>query len=603
MAMDDLIASGFANKALIEKMYVAYQTDPSKVDPKWREAFDQFERSSQSHLTEEPIESVAQIDRFSPNYLRVYNLIQAYRTYGHLMAKINSIATHPIDEPWQLKLETLGFSEQELSLQFPTNGLFNQPSATLKEIIACLKEIYCNNIGVEYMGVQDPQFESWLQRKIEPNRFKIKLSIEHKKMILQYLNKTELFEVFLHTKYVGQKRFSLEGGETLIPILAAVIEIGAGLGLKEFVLGMAHRGRLNVLSNIMQKSYSQIFSEFEEGYISLSFEGSGDVKYHKGFSSTIQTENGHFVNVVLAPNPSHLEAVDSVVQGQTYAKQVQKGDDQLKEHVVPVLIHGDASLSGQGIVYETMQLCKLNGYSTGGTVHLIVNNQVGFTTQPQDGRSTRYCSDIARTFNAPVFHVNVEDPESCIYATNLAVQMRQKFHCDVFVDINCYRKYGHNEADEPSFTQPLEYQIIRKKQPIREKYRDALIQQGVLERQMAEALEEVFKQALQKALKGMRYPEKNEKKERITNKQEKKEKKPIKSASTAVPKKVLKELTQNIFQVPEKLSIHRKLEKIIQERLLMGLGKKPIDWGMGETLAYATLLLEGAPIRISGQDC
>lgn len=452
------------------------------------------------------------------------------------------------------------------------------------------------------MGVQNPQLEQWLQQYIEPTRFKIKLPIGQKKMILQYLNKSELFEVFLHTKYTGQKRFSLEGGETLIPILAAIINTGADIGMEEYVLGMTHRGRLNVLSNILNKSYADIFSEFEEGYIPITFEGTGDVKYHKGFTSTIRTLRGGEAKIDLTPNPSHLEAVNPVVEGQVKAKQVKFDDDIMKERIVPILIHGDAAVSGQGIVYETMQLYRLKGYSTGGTIHIVINNQIGFTTLPRDGRSTKYCSDIAKTFQAPVFHVNAEDPEGCVHATNLAVQLRQKFHCDVIIDLNCYRKYGHNEADEPAFTQPLEYQIIRSKKLIREIYRDDLIRQGVLERQMAEDLEEEFKKSLQLALSEIKIL-KNPKPKKKAVKTKKKEGDLFKPIETGVSKETLVKLAERFCHIPEGLTVHRKLERLIKDRLAMAKEDKPIDWGMGEIFTYASLLWEGIHVRLTGQDC
>lgn len=603
MTLEELIHSGFANLALIEEMYTKYQVDPWSLDQEWRDIFAQLEDTYRPSAEPSPESEQLAVDRLAPSDLRIYYLIQAYRTYGHLMAKINPIAINSQEEPWQLRLETLGFSPENLSENFPTNGLLTNSSAPLKDIVKRLQEIYCGNIGVEYTGVQDPQLEQWLQKHIESCRFKIELTIEQKKMILQHLNKSELFEVFLHTKYVGQKRFSLEGSETLIPIMAAVIETGADLGMRKFVLGMAHRGRLNVLSNIMEKSYSQIFSEFEEGYIPHSFEGSGDVKYHKGFSSTITTEHGHKIDVVLAPNPSHLEAVDSVVQGQVRAMQVLKDDEVHKEHVVPILIHGDASIAGQGVVYETMQMYNLPGYSTGGTIHIVINNQIGFTTLPKDGRSTHYCTDIARTFNAPVFHVNAEDPESCVYATNLAVELRQKFHCDVFIDINCYRKYGHNEGDEPAFTQPLEYQVIRKKKAIREIYRDHLISQGILERQMAEVLEEEFKQALQEALTGTRDSEDSPQRETSEKNVSQKESEIFSVIETGVSLNELKEIGQKLSCIPEGFTIHKKLERVVKDRYAMIEGTKSVDWGMGETLAYATLLWDKKHVRISGQDC
>jgi 2-oxoglutarate dehydrogenase E1 component len=532
----------------------------------------------------------------APADLRIERLIRAYRTYGHLLADINPISTHQKQTPPDLRLENLGFSPTELKQNFPTNGLMEKPEAPLHEIVELLQEIYCGHIGVEYIGAQNPALEKWLQERIEPTRFKIDLTIEQKKMILQHLNKSELLESFLHTKYVGQKRFSLEGGETLIPMLAAIIETGTTLGLEEFVFGMAHRGRLNVLANILDKSYSQIFSEFDEGYIPVSFEGSGDVKYHKGFSAKKMTSEEKEVNIILSPNPSHLEAVDAVVEGMVYAKQIKNGDVK-KERTIPVLVHGDAAISGQGVVYESMQFYNLKGYSCGGTVHIVINNQIGFTTLPRDGRSTFYCTDIARAFCAPVFHVNAENPEDCIFATILALEIRQKFHCDVFIDLNCYRKYGHNEADEPAFTQPLEYSLIRKKSPIREIYRDKLIRQGVLEKQMAEALEEEFKKSLQEELAKGKISEKKQSSEAEEKKEEVFE--PVK---TAVSKDLLKKIAKKLFAIPQGFNIHPKIEKLAKQRLEMVTQGNHIDWGTAEMLAYATLLWEVVPIRISGQD-
>lgn len=589
MGIDALIRTGYGNIELIEEMYAKFLEDPNSVDSSWRTVF------SDASGGEAP--PVITVNRSAPADLRVDHLIQTYRNWGHLKANINPIRTRPIQEPWQLCLEAIGFSQDELNQAFPTNGLFDHSEAQLKEIIEHLEKIYCSKIGIEYMAIQDLEMQQWLQKRIEPTLFKADLNIDQKKSILQHLNKSELFEVFLHTKYVGQKRFSLEGGETLIPILAAIIETGAGLGLEQYVIGMAHRGRLNVLSNILNKSYSQIFSEFEEGYIPLSFEGSGDVKYHKGFSSIVEVD-GLPIDIVLAPNPSHLEAVNPVVLGQVRAIQV-KTKDYEQSQSVPILVHGDAAVAGQGIIYETMQFYNLNGYSTGGTIHVVINNQIGFTTVPDSARSTHYCSDIARTFNAPVFHVNAEDPEGCIAATNLAIELRQKFHCDVFIDINCYRKFGHNEGDEPAFTQPHEYQLIRSKTPIRELYRDDLIHQGVLERKMAEALEVEFKDALQSDLTGLREDDEKSKKE-LKKKTKKKEY--IKPVKTAVNLKTIKTLGEKVATVPEGVTIHRKLQRVLSDRLEMAKGIKLVDWGMGEMLAYASLLDEGHSIRLSGQD-
>lgn len=615
--------SAFANSELLDELYEKYQRDRNSVDPSWQKVFDDFETQDRlGSLLKPKLEypgmlplhgETAAAAAFVPIRganaadLRIFRLIEAYRTYGHLLAKINPIATHPLQEPHELKLENLGFHSKELGEQFPTCGLMTPPTATLQEIINVLKEIYCDKIGVEYMGLQSPELESWLQERIEPNRFKVQLTIEQKQLILQHLNKSELFESFLHTKYVGQKRFSLEGGETLIPMLAAIVDTGASLGMEEFIIGMAHRGRLNVLSNILNKSYVDVFSEFDEGYIPDSFEGSGDVKYHKGFSAEITTLGQKKVQVALAPNPSHLEAVNSVVEGQAKARQVMINDDVNQRRVVPILVHGDASIAGQGSVYEALQLYKLKGYSTGGTIHIVINNQIGFTTLPIDARSTPYCTDIAKAFGAPVFHVNAEDPEDCVYATNLAVELRQKFHCDVFIDLNCYRKYGHNETDEPAFTQPLEYQIIRAKKPIREIYRDELIKHGVLEKFIAESLEAEFKKALQQALRVTQLPpqESTAPKEMLPPPPSIEEEL-FKSTQTAVSAKEIREVAKKICTVPSGFNIHAKLQHLLKERLAMVEGEppeKPLDWGMAELLAYGTLLWQGTHVRLSGQDC
>lgn len=578
----------YANIDLIDEMYEKYLQNPHDVDSTWRNFFEQADRSAFV-----PPEFKAEGD------LRVFNLIQAYRSYGHLLAKINPIIEQNQNLPLQLQLESFGLSSKDKDQQFPTYGLLKQERASLSEIIHALQSTYCGNIGIEYMGLQNPEMEQWIQQRIEPTQFKMELPIDQKKMILQHLNKSELFESFIHTKYVGQKRFSLEGGETLVPMLEAVIENGAELGIEEFVIGMAHRGRLNVLSNIMNKSYADIFSEFEEGYIPDSFEGSGDVKYHKGYLSNLVTVKGRKVSIVLPPNPSHLESVDPVVEGQVRAKQDVRQDESRKKSM-PILVHGDAAIAGQGVVYETMQFYKLPGYETGGTLHFIINNQIGFTTIPSDGRSTRYCTDIAHTFGFPIFHVNAEDPEACVTATILALEFRQKFHCDVLIDLVCYRKYGHNEGDEPAFTQPLEYQIIRKKRPIREIYRDQLIQQGVLEKKIAESLEEEFKKGLNEALQQIKVPKKQkEVKHSVPEKEYK-----FEVIQTGVPKKTLQEIAIRFCQVPEGFNIHPKLQNLLKERLAITVDEsKPVDWGMAEILAYGSLLWEGTSVRLSGQDC
>lgn len=621
MDLDTFIESGFANLSIIEDQYAKYRRTKESVGPTWRklfEAWDSFpiqKKASETEKISSPIQLspppqtsiIYQTKKEAPALpdIRIYNLMEGYRTHGHLMAKINPIMTQDKEEPAELRIETYGFTKSDLANVYSTFGLLPENTAPLLKIVNTLKSIYCDKIGVEYMGLRNLEFEQWLQKKIEPNHFKPVIPIEEKQMILQQLNKSELLESFLHVKYVGQKRFSLEGGETLIPMLSATIETGARQGMEEFVIGMAHRGRLNVLANILNKAYAEIFAEFDESYFPETL-GSGDVKYHKGFYAEVPTTSGKKVKVDLPPNPSHLEAVDPVVEGMTRAKQVMIGDDILQEKLMPILIHGDAAIAGQGVVYETMQLYRLEGYSTGGTIHIVINNQIGFTTLPKDTRSTLYCTDIAKAFGAPVFHVNAEDPEGCVCVSNLAVEIRQKFHCDVFIDLNCYRKYGHNETDEPAFTQPLEYKIIRKKKPIREIYRDELIHQGVVEKFLAESLETEFKKSLQQALKNIKIPEKKKTEESEEGSSDDKNQIDFEPIETAVSKEGLQEAAERFSTIPEGFDIHPKLANLVPERLLMvkeGAESKPIDWGMAETLAYATLLMESYSVRISGQDC
>lgn len=601
MEPDAFIHSGFLNLPFFEEMYDSYKKDPNNVDISWRTLFSKLD-SSVYPKSSVPLKSESSTLPTLTGDLRIFNLINAYRTYGHLLAKTNPLELSSKLAPYQLSLEASGFTEHDLSSSFPSGNLFTTPEVPLNEIIHALKATYCGTVGVEYMGFLSPELESWLQQHIEPSRFKIDLSLEQKQTILQLLNKSELFESFLHTKYVGQKRFSLEGSETLIPMLASIIDVGASLGLEEFILGMAHRGRLNVLCNILDKSYADIFSEFEEGYVPASIEGSGDVKYHKGFYSEAKTVHGHNIKIILTPNPSHLESVGPVVEGQVRARQDLRTFEKGQNTIIPILIHGDAAISGQGIVYETMQMYKLEGYKTGGTIHIVVNNQIGFTTVPEDSRSTIYCTDIARAFGAPIFHVNVEDPEGCVYATQLAVELRQKFHCDVFLELICYRKYGHNEGDEPAFTQPLEYQQIRKKRPVRELYRDHLVQQGILKN--AEALETEFKKGLQDALQGLKQG-----KESIQKVSQQlpsaKDNGILQHVQTGVPKATLQQVAERICFIPENLTIHPKLTALTKERLSMvkeGVGSRPVDWGMAELLAYGSLLWERISVRLSGQD-
>lgn len=592
MSQDEWPELGWGNSTLIEDQYNLYIRDPSSVLPSWRDYFRRLPQSAAT-ITAPPPHSPT--ESTNTGDVRVQELIQAYRTHGHRFAHLNCLNPPPQEEPAQLHLANFGLGTGDLAREYPTFGVMAKARAPLSEIIATLKAIYCNKIGVEFVGFVAPEVERWLQEQLEAIHARPELSIEEKKMILDQLNRSELLERFLHKNYVGQKRFSLEGGETLIPMLYELVDKGAAMGYEQFVLGMAHRGRLNVLSNILEKSYSEIFSEFEEGYISDSFEGSGDVKYHKGFGSTLQSKHGHKVVISLTPNPSHLESVYPVVEGQVRAKQV-KGHDESKSRVLPIIIHGDAAVAGQGVVYETMQMMALPGYANGGTVHIVINNQIGFTTLPKDARSTRYCTDVAKAFGSPIFHVNAEYPEDCVYATLLALQIRHRFHCDVFIDLNCYRKYGHNETDEPAFTQPLDYQIIRNKTPIRELYRAELIARGVLEREVAETLEADFDKALHSARSAGKQTEKPP--------TATKDPKPdvFSAVDTSIDHKTLVTIAERFCTVPPDFNLHPKLQQLLQSRLQMVRGESPIDWGMAEHLAIGSLLWEGYHVRLSGQD-
>jgi 2-oxoglutarate dehydrogenase E1 component len=577
------------NLPLLESLYESYKKDTNSVDSSWRHFFEgmEFGRSSSPAVVEESAD------------LRIYHLINAFRTYGHLMAKTDPLGLVQVSEPPELNLKNLRFSPEEMDKNFPTCGFLKEKEAPLRVLVEALRKTYCGMIGIEYMDLGNPAIEKWMQEKIEPY-FELKISAEEKKQILQKLNQADLFENFIHTKYTGQKRFSLEGGETLIPMLAAIIEKGGEEEVSEVFLGMAHRGRLNVLANILNKSYSLIFHEFEDFYTPDLLEGTGDVKYHKGFSGSLKTRNKE-IPVVLAANPSHLESVDPVVEGQARARQELKGNKERRKEVLPILIHGDAAVAGQGVVFETMQMSRLTGYQTGGTLHLVINNQIAFTTLPKDSRSTRYCTDLARAFGSPIFHVNAEDPEGCVAVAKLAIEMRQKFQCDVFIDLVCYRKYGHNESDEPVFTQPKEYQIIKSKKPVRQIYEEKLIQEGVLSKQEAQQIEEAFKQALQKELEAAKAFAKAPKSAQPCPPP----KDPFKREKTAVEAQTLIRLAENFCRIPEGFQLHPKIQRLLKERLEMVHADPKaakIDWGMGEHLAFATLLQETYHVRISGQD-
>ncbi len=485
------------NLDLLESYYQRWRNDPASVEESWRYFFEGYELANSSSSGSAPPGSASEAEQAASRaQSAVTRLIDAYREIGHYLAHLDPLhLTEQKESHELLELSAFGLNEADLDKSFYTR-LNDPPRATLRELLGILRKTYCGTIGVEYMHIQNPRIRHWLQERMEPVRNHPRLDQQRKRRILLKLNAAALFETFLHSHYIGQKRFSLEGGEMLIPLLDALIErAGAGWKAREIVIGMPHRGRLNVLANILNKPYSMLFDEFE-GNQPRTVGGDGDVKYHLGFSSDHTCLDGHSVHLSLTPNPSHLEAVNPVVEGRVRAKQRRFGDTERKLGI-PILIHGDAAFSGQGLVAETLNLSQLPGYKTGGTIHVVVNNQIGFTTAPSDGRSTRYCTDVAKMIEVPIFHVNGDDPEALIYAAELAMDFRQTFGQDVVIDMVCYRKHGHNEGDEPAFTQPLMYAKIRERPSVVELYTEQLIMTGDLTTDEAETIEETFNEKLQ----------------------------------------------------------------------------------------------------------
>lgn len=587
MDEDDLLAGQIVNLPYLEQLYREYQAEPKKFGSLWEQFFLKF------YIQKETIPYSAPL---LPRSERIANLKENFRKYGHLLAATNPILIEKSIETPQLDLKNLGFQQEELEELFPTLGLLPQTSAPLKTLIQVLKQRYCQGVGFEFKGFTDPVVEEWIQQMIESGTFEVPFSLEEKKLILDWLTRAEMLETFLHTKHVGKKRFSLEGAESVIPMLAMLVAEGAENGVEEFFLGMSHRGRLNVLANILDRPIQTIFKDFDDDYEPCASEGMGDVRYHTGYTNqAVKTYRGKVIKLSIASNPSHLESVDPVVEGQTHAQQFLARDESTRTRIVPLLIHGDAALSGQGVVYETLQMGKLSGFETGGTLHLVINNQIGFTTSPKEGRSTHYCTDIAHTFNAPVFHLNAEDPEACVRLAIFALKIRQKFHCDVFLDLNCYRKYGHNEGDEPSFTQPLEYQLIRKKKSIRSLYLDQLLREEVIDKKAVDEQEENLKKQLQNAYSMAE-------KEPIEEKDDKKQSIVFTNVSTQVDISIVEEIAERLTIVPPNFHIHPKLEQLMKERARKIKENLPLDWGTVECLAYGSLVLEGVPVRLVGQD-
>ncbi len=593
------------NQDYVLNLHAQWEEDPASLSPDWQMFFRGFEMamcprtcvaSSRAHLQSQ-----------------VASLIFAYRTEGHFAAHLDPLG-NPVN-PYSiadLDYHNYDFTDKDLDSVFDTGHLGGPPRASLQQILTILQETYCGTIGVQYTHIQDKSIRRWIQAEIEPRRNRPNFDKAKKAEILRLLSEAEMFESFIHTRYPGHKRFSLQGGETLIPAVHALVMLAPDLGVNEIVLGMAHRGRLNMLANILDKEYDMIFSEFEGMLLPDSFGGDGDVKYHLGFSSNHVNASGKSVHLTLTANPSHLEAVDPVVLGRARAKQRQlhhvrggtyaPGENVDRRGVLPFLIHGDAAFAGQGLVAEVLNMSQLKGYHVGGTIHFVINNQIGFTTVPQDGRSSAYCTDSAKAIEAPIFHVNSDDPEAVVYVTELALKFRQEFQRDVVIDMVCYRRFGHNEADEPAFTQPLMYDKIKNRPSIYKLYGKALLEAGEIDPTETEKIATEFQSDLQAHFT-------NHKKEvefrshavdpRWEGLDQKWSEAPFK---TSVTPEALEIVARALTRVPGDFNLNPKIARQMADKLTAFEQDNGLDWSFAEALAFGTLLQEKTPIRLSGQD-
>jgi len=624
------------NAAYIDELYRQWRSDPATVDPDWHRFFEGFDLAArivaedgedggstlrvaasdserraaampdaEHRTTGKPgpeRRAASAVDVAHTKQGRVDSLIYHYRDIGHLAAEIDPLGfERPFPE--QLTLASFDLSDEDLEEAFDPGHLPLDNPCRLSTIIQCLEDTYCRHVGVEYMHIQDRDQRRWLQKRMETVRNAPTFEAEHRKRILAALRHATGLESFLDTRYKGKKWFSLSGGESLIPIMAEIIEYGPANGVLEFTCGMAHRGRVNVLVNILGKSYQELFTEFHESWEEDYIEGGGDVKYHRGYSSDYTTVGGQTVHLTMASNPSHLEFVYPVVLGRCRAKQRLKQNESQRDKVVPILIHGDASFPAQGVVAECLNMVRLGGYSVGGAIHIVVNNQVGFTTDVADARSGTYCTDIAKMIGAPIFHVNGDDPEACAFVARLALEYRQAFKNDIVIDLYCFRKYGHNESDEPAFTQPLMYERVAKKAPVMEIYAERLQADGIISAGESERLREELK-------------------ERLDSAQEQAKEAPVdptpdpfraiwegltghyshESGGTAVKRETLIDISRSLGRTPRGFNIHRKLKKLVETRGGAVEGDADLDWAMGELLAYGSLVLEGHAVRLTGQD-
>ena len=601
--MDPYSFLNTAHTSYFAELYDQYLINPEQVEPSWRAFFQGFEFGIEESKKEKSEFKETEIPENILNEFKVVKLINAYRTRGHLFTKTNPVRDRRTYVP-NLDLVNFELNEDDLQVVFSAGEIIGLGPTTLENILIQLETIYCDSIGIEYMFIRTPERISWIQSRLNINSNHPDFSKKQKLQILKKTIEAVTFEKFLHTKYVGQKRFSLEGGESLIPALDALIEKAADLGVKEFTLGMAHRGRLNTLTNIFGKPVKEIFNEFDgKDYSEEVFDG--DVKYHLGWTSERKTDSGKKVYMNIAPNPSHLEAVGPVVQGITRAKQEKYHPNQI-ENVLPIIIHGDAAIAGQGVVYETVQMERLKGFKTGGTIHIVVNNQVGFTTNYLDGRSSTYCTDVAKPNLSPVLHINADDVEAVVHSITFALDYRMRYKRDIFIDLLGYRKYGHNEGDEPRFTQPKLYKSISRHPNLMEIYSKKLIEDGLITIDEVKEIEQDYKNNLEDKLEiskddesilitpFMAYEWKGFRRVKEQNM--------LKNFETNVPRSELSKIAEKLTTLPTDFNFLRKIERLIGDRKKMFFETNKLDWAMGELLAYGTLLNDGYHVRLTGQD-
>ncbi|RZJ69004.1 2-oxoglutarate dehydrogenase E1 component [Flavobacterium sp.] len=611
--MDRFSFLNAAHTEFFADLYDQYLENPDSIEPSWRSFFQGYDFGASAYGGTSDVAQSASAPASNQDFseqsakiqkeFAVLKLIEAYRTRGHLFTNTNPVRERRVFSP-SLELSNFGLSDADLQTTFDAAKVMYLEPTSLENILKHLNRIYCQSIGVEYMYIRDPEVRTWIQERIGVNDNRPKFSVEQKKHILSKLNEAVSFENFLHTKYVGQKRFSLEGGESLIPGVDALIEAAAEQGVEQFVMGMAHRGRLNVLANIFNKPTQDIFSEFDGKDYDDDALFDGDVKYHLGLTADRRTQTGKSINVNLAPNPSHLETVGAVIEGITRAKQDRYFPSDASK-VLPIAVHGDAAVAGQGIVYEIVQMAKLDGYKTAGTIHIVINNQVGFTTNYLDARSSTYCTDIAKVTLSPVLHVNADDTEAVVHAMLFALDYRMKFGSDVFIDLLGYRKYGHNEGDEPRFTQPKLYKAISKHKNPRDLYAEQLLADGIIDSGFVKGLEDKYKAKLEENLEASRKKDLTIITPFMQNEwqgfHQAGQAEMLEHVDTTFDKSALTEIAKQITELPSDKKFISKITKLINDRKTMWESDK-LDWAMGELLAYGTLISEGYDVRISGQD-